>query len=74
MSGPPVFTFSELASCAGRELRKRRQVYPGLVADRKFTQQFADTEIAKMEAIERHLRVLSDAEKRADDLFGGGNG
>lgn len=59
------FTWSELASCAEREVKQRRRVYEGLVARRRMSRQTADREIALMEAIAKHMRDLA----RGEDLF-----
>lgn len=48
--------------CAEREVKQRRRVYPRLIADGRMTQDFADRQIAIMEAIA--------ADYAEADLFG----
>jgi hypothetical protein len=57
---PPTLT--DLVACAEREVAMRRRVYPRRVHDRKMSQQLADAEIAKMEAIAEKLRELAESE------------
>jgi hypothetical protein len=52
----------------------RREVYPRRISSGKMTASLAQSESAKMEAIHEHLRILAEAEAKADDLFGEGNG
>ena len=65
---PARFAWSELASCAAREVKQPRRVYEGLVARRRMSRQTADREIAMMEAIAEHMRDQA----RGEDLFGPG--
>lgn len=66
-----TFTVDQLASCAEREVKQRRRVYPRRVEDGKMTQEFANEQIAMMEQIARDLRAKADAEAAKGDLFGG---
>ncbi|HEY1244335.1 MAG TPA: hypothetical protein VGF29_05835 [Hyphomicrobiaceae bacterium] len=56
---PDDFPFSALIACAAREVEKRRRAYPRRVANGYMSQELADLEIAKMEAIVEKLRELS---------------
>ena len=59
----PGFTNEQLRKCAERELRLRRQVYPGRVERGRMTQQQADRELALMEAILAYFSDLEAAER-----------
>ena len=59
------WTMEELAQCAERELRKRRDVYPRWVAAGKMGERTANLEISKMKAIRDHFAYLA----RQNDLF-----
>jgi hypothetical protein len=59
---PGTFTLTELISCAEREVEMRRKVYPRRVHDKRMSQKFADTEIARMEVIVEKLRELAENE------------
>ena len=61
------FTFSELSACAAREVTQRQRVYNRLVEQGRMTRDFADKEIAKMDAIRRFLSdivIAADKEIR----------
>lgn len=45
----------EMRECAEREVRQRKRVYPRWVATGRMSKQFADRQIAVMEAIARHF-------------------
>jgi len=64
-----MITNREKADCAERELKQRRRVYPRFVADGRMAQQFADRQIAIMEAIAGDYRALADAEDVAGRLI-----
>jgi hypothetical protein len=66
-----TFTAEQLATCAEREVKQRRRVYPRWVEDRRMTQAFADEQLAMMEQIARDYRAKADAEAAKGDLFGG---
>ena len=57
------FTNEQLRKCAERELRLRKQVYPGRVERGRMTHYVADLEIAMMEAIVELLREREAAER-----------
>lgn len=57
----------EMWECADREVRQRRRVYPRLVASGKMSQEFADRQIAVMEAIRDHF---GEAPAQGDMLAG----
>lgn len=61
-SDRPRWSNQQLASCAERELRYRRNVYPKLVAGGRMSQQIADRELSQMEAIRQHFADLAGAE------------
>ncbi len=60
MSG---FTYTEKFEAVDRELKKRRQVYPRLVAAEKMTQSLADRQIAIMEAIRADYSIWAQKER-----------
>lgn len=66
-----TFTVEQLATCAEREVKQRRRVYPRCVEDRRMSQAFADEQLAMMEQIAREYRAKADAEAAKTDLFGG---
>jgi hypothetical protein len=66
-----TFTLEQLATCAEREVKQRRRVYPRWVEDRRMTQAFADEQLAMMEQIARDYRAKADAEAAKSDLSGG---
>lgn len=66
-----TFTAEQPATCAEREVKQRRRVYPRWVEDRRMTQAFADEQLAMMEQIAREYRAKADAEAARTDLFGG---
>lgn len=53
----PEFTAAELVACADREVGLRRRVYPVWVRQGRMSQEKADEEIAKMQAICSLLRA-----------------
>lgn len=53
---------SDQIACAEREIAKRRQVYPRLVATRKMTEGKAQHEIACMEAVLETLKNCGQQE------------
>lgn len=59
----------EKADCAEREVKQRRRVYARWVDDGRMTQQFADRQIAVMDAIACDYRTLADAEAVAGRLL-----
>ena len=59
----PGFTSEQLRKGAERELRLRRQVYPGRVERGRMTQDKANREIAMMEAIIDYLRELERVQR-----------
>ncbi len=67
--GEPRFSFREKANAAEREVKKRRLVFPRLVADDKMSQEFADKQIAIMQAIQKDFEELADAEEAAGRLI-----
>lgn len=64
-----MITNREKAECAEREVKQRRRVYPRFVADGRMTQDFADRQIATMEAIAADYRRMADAEDAAGRLL-----
>jgi hypothetical protein len=56
-------TFTELATCAVREVAQRKRVYPRLVEAKRMSQAKADKEIAMMEAIAEHFTKLAAGER-----------
>lgn len=56
------FSAGELRACAERELRIRKQVYPGYVLRHRMRQGQADREINMMQAIAEILREKEKAE------------
>jgi hypothetical protein len=64
-----MITNREKAECAEREVKQRRRVYPRFVADGRMTQDFADKQIATMEAIAADYRRMADAEDAAGRLL-----
>jgi hypothetical protein len=66
-----TFTAAQLHACLEREIRQRKRVYPRWVEERRFTQSFADEQIAMMEAIAEDYRLKAEAERAKGDLFGG---
>jgi hypothetical protein len=66
-----TFTAEQLATCAEREVKQRRRVYPRWVDDERMSKEFADQQIAMMEQIARDYRAKAGAEAAKADLFGG---
>ena len=63
----PIFSPSELAGCARRELRMRERVYPRWIERDKMRQEDADRELALMRAI---VALLEERERQhAPELF-----
>ena len=60
---PGRYTTRDLQRCAERELTLRRQVYKNRVLTGRMSQQQADAEIAKMQAISEHLAELAERER-----------
>jgi hypothetical protein len=58
---PP--SIDDQIACAERELGYRRHVYPRRVASKAMTQDLADREMARMEAIVLTLKMLKRAER-----------
>jgi hypothetical protein len=56
------YSVLELIKCAEREVAKRKQVYPKLVADKRMSKATAAAEIGRMEAIVERLKVMARAE------------
>lgn len=65
----PDFTAAEKAECAEREVKQRRKVYARWVADKRMSQDFADRQIAIMDAIARDYRAKADVEEAAGRLI-----
>lgn len=59
---PGGFPISALIACAVREVELRRRVYPRRVHAGHMSREFADLEIARMEAIAAKLRELAESE------------
>jgi len=55
---PRAVTLDRQIRAVEREIDMRRQVYPKRVTDQRMSQQFADEEIAVMEAVRDTLRGL----------------
>jgi hypothetical protein len=55
-------TLRQQIACIKRELHKRGEVYPRLVARGKMTQGFADLEVLRMQAALNTLEKLEDSE------------
>lgn len=64
-----MITNREKADCAEREVKQRRRVYTRFVADGRMSQDFADRQIAVMDAIAGDYRALADAEDIAGRLL-----
>jgi hypothetical protein len=63
-NAPPLqrrYTMLELIACAEREVKKRQQVYPRLIASGQMTSTFAASEIGRMQQIAGELRELATA-------------
>jgi hypothetical protein len=58
-----VFSYTDLAQCAERELNKRRYVYPKQIAAGKMSQQQANVELDMMRTIGELLRGLAAKER-----------
>lgn len=58
----PEISLQDELSCARRCLRIRRERYPGLVRDGRYTQAWADHQVACQEAIVRRLESLLEQE------------
>ena len=63
-----TFTTAEKRACAERELKQRKHVYPRLISQGRMSQEFADRQIALMQAI-----AADYAEPDAPDLFTDGD-
>jgi hypothetical protein len=57
------YPLAVLADCAQREVKIRRQVYPGYVMRHRMTQAKADAEISKMAAIAEMLVEMAERER-----------
>lgn len=57
------FTNSEKRECAERELRQRKRVYERFVSDGRMTREFADRQIALMEAIANDYAKLEQGDR-----------
>ena len=57
------YTASEVAACASREVKKRRHVYPRLVAELKMPQATADREISMMTVMVEYFTELDERER-----------
>lgn len=64
-----MITNREKADCAEREVKQRRRVYTRFVADGRMAQEFADRQIAVMDAIAGDYRALADADDVAGRLL-----
>jgi cell fate (sporulation/competence/biofilm development) regulator YlbF (YheA/YmcA/DUF963 family) len=60
----PAFTAHEKLAAAEREVKQRRKVYRHLVAEGRMSTEFAEYQIAVMEAIAEDYRTLAGG-----DLF-----
>lgn len=58
---PIEFDLGAQIDCIEREIRQRQNVYPRLVADKRMTQNFADTQIALMRAVLATLQAAKSA-------------
>ena len=58
-----TFTYTEKLEAVDRELKKRRQVYPRLVANGTMTQALADRQIALMEAVKADYEIFAKRER-----------
>lgn len=58
-----IITNADKLACAEREVRKRKSVYPRLIAAERMSAGKAAHEIAAMEAIVVDYQKLADAEK-----------
>lgn len=54
----PEITLADELSCARRELRLRRELYPGYIVRHKMTPAFAAFQLACQEAIVRRLEQV----------------
>jgi hypothetical protein len=68
MAAVPI-TAREKADCAWREVRKRQQVYPRLVLQKRMTQIGADRQIAVMQEIARDYERLAEADAQEERLL-----
>jgi len=59
-----MITIGEQIACVKREIGLRRRLYPRFVKGGRFTQEFADDEIANMEAVLATLKNVA-AEQEA---------
>jgi hypothetical protein len=57
------FSYAVLADCAQREVKIRRQRYPGLVLTGRMSHAFAQVEISKMQAIAEVLVEMAKRER-----------
>jgi hypothetical protein len=64
-----TFTYQQKAEVAEREVKQRKRVYPRWVADKRMTQEFADYQIAVMEAIALEFRYLASVDERKERLL-----
>lgn len=58
-----IFTTADKLAAVEREIKQRRRVYPRLVAAEKMSQNFADEQIAVMEAIAADYREAAERER-----------
>lgn len=69
---PDAVPYALQIECIDRELKLRRRVYPRRVEGGQMTQELADRELARMEAVKRTLELVVALEKdmleRADRI------
>ncbi len=58
LAAPRFVTLDRQIRAVEREIDQRRETYPRRVSDQRMSQQFADEEIAVMEAVRDTLRGL----------------
>jgi hypothetical protein len=58
MDNPATVSIDDQIACVERELRYREHVYPRRIADKKMTQQLADREMIRMQAVLQTLQLL----------------
>lgn len=57
------YSLRDLQACAEREVRLRRQRYPGMVLRHRMSRHQADAEIGKMAAIAEMLAEMAERER-----------
>jgi len=57
MDNPATVSIEDQIACVERELKYREHVYPRRIADKKMTQQLADREMTRMQAVLQTLQL-----------------